>query len=680
MNSLHLRAAFVPSTLNEEDRTMELIFGTETPYLRSGWNGNYNEVLSFAPEHVRMDRLNSGAAPLLDNHDRWGGAKTVLGVVEKAWIEGAEGRAIVRFSKREEVEEVFQDVKDGILKGISVGYRVYTYEEKSNTASPVGASTANEVKTYTAIDWEPMEISIAPVPADYNSVIRSEEDANQVTIIKHNPSNTTEMKREQIIAALTRSGISVDPNCTDEELLAQLERALKPDTPTPPAAAPAASAEEQARAATAAERKRVSDIQELCRKAGTDSEQVEKYIKDGTSAENVRSEVLQRFLDSDPNKGASANARVTRDEADVTRERMVNAMALRSGEVAPKHFTADQIEGAREFRGMRLVDVAKDCLERAGESVRGMDEMHIVGRAITSSTSDFPILLEGTNRRVLLANYEAIADTWRRFCSVGSVSDFRENKRLRLGSFSSLDVVNENAEYKTKQINDASFEKISIATKGNIINVSRKMIINDDLSGFTRLAAMLGRAAARSIEKDVYALLALNSGLGPNMVDGNPLFHASHGNIGTGAALSVASIDADLVLMASQMDPDGNDYLDIRPEILLISKSLESAAKVINSSTYNPDVNNKLQAPNPVSSAFSDIVGTPRLTGTRRYMFANPSVEPVLEVAFLNGVQTPFLETEEGFTVDGMKWKIRLDYGVGAVGFKGAFTNAGVAS
>ncbi len=58
-------------------------------------------------------------------------------------------------------------------------------------------------------------------------------------------------------------------------------------------------------------------------------------------------------------------------------------------------------------------------------------------------------------------------------------------------------------------------------------------------------------------------------------------------------------------------------------------------------------------------------------------MFADPSVEPVIEVSFLNGVQAPFMESQQGFTVDGTKWKIRLDYGVGAVGFRGVVRSAG---
>ena len=88
-------------------------------------------------------------------------------------------------------------------------------------------------------------------------------------------------------------------------------------------------------------------------------------------------------------------------------------------------------------------------------------------------------------------------------------------------------------------------------------------------------------------------------------------------------------------------------------------------------------VANKLQKPNIVNGLFRDIVDTPRMTGNRRYLFADPSEAPVLEVAFLDGNQNPYLELQNGFDVDGARYKVRLDYGVAAVDYRGAVTNAG---
>ena len=74
---------------------------------------------------------------------------------------------------------------------------------------------------------------------------------------------------------------------------------------------------------------------------------------------------------------------------------------------------------------------------------------------------------------------------------------------------------------------------------------------------------------------------------------------------------------------------------------------------------------------------FRDIVDSPRITGTRQYLFADPSDAPVFEVAFLEGEQQPFMETQDGWRTDGVEWKVRHDFGVAAIDFRGAVTDAG---
>lgn len=303
--------------------------------------------------------------------------------------------------------------------------------------------------------------------------------------------------------------------------------------------------------------------------------------------------------------------------------------------------------------------------------------MEIVAAAFTQSTSDFPILLENTMHKALQSAYAVAALTWQRFCNTGSVSDFRAHSRYRVGSLSNLDSVTELGEFKNKTIPDGEKATITAGTKGNIINLSRQSVINDDLGAFVGLASSLGRAAARTIESDVYALLALNSGLGPTMGDGYSLFHANHANITTAAAISMAALDADRVALASQKDVGGNDYLDLMADVLLVSITLGGTARGIIGAEYDPDTTGKLQKPNIVRNLVRDVVDTPRLSGTRRYLFANPSEAPVLEVAFLDGVQDPYLEVQDGFDVDGARYKVRLDYGVGAIDYRGAVTNAG---
>ena len=363
------------------------------------------------------------------------------------------------------------------------------------------------------------------------------------------------------------------------------------------------------------------------------------------------------------------------DEADKRRGAVMDALMVRANVASAEQ--RQTVQAHNPFRGHTLLDLARASLQAAGIRTDGMDKMQIVGSAFTQSTSDFPVLLENTMHKTLQQAYALAADTWTRFCARGSVSDFRAHNRYRVGSLGNLDAKGELGEFKSKAIPDGEKASITAATKGNIINLSREAIINDDLNAFVGLAAMLGRAAKRTVEADVYATLALNSGAGPTMGDGYALFHANHNNITTGAALSAAAIDLDRVAMASQKDVSSNDYLDLRPQTLLVPVALGGTAKAINMAEYDPDTANKLQKPNTVRGLFGEIVDTPRLSGTRRYLFADPNEAPVLEVAFLDGNDTPYLESETGFTVDGTRWKVRLDFGIAAVDYRGAVTNAG---
>lgn len=364
------------------------------------------------------------------------------------------------------------------------------------------------------------------------------------------------------------------------------------------------------------------------------------------------------------------------DETDKRREAAVAALMVRAGVATPE--MKRDVQDGNPFRASSLIDLAKASLTRAGVRTDGMDKMQLVSAAFTQTSGDFPVLLENTMNKTLQQAYALAPDTWSRFCARGTVSDFRAHNRYRVSSLGNLRTVREADEYTNEKIPDGEKSSISVATKGYIINLTRQSVINDDLSAFVGLSAALGRAARRTVEADVYSVLASNAGLGPVLLDGKTLFHADHGNISTGAALTMAAIDADRVLMASQKDVGNNDFLDLRPQVLLVPIGLGGQARSVNGAEYDPDTANKLQKPNVVRGLFNDIVDTPRLSGTRRYLFADPSIAPALEVAFLDGNDSPFLEMQDGFDVDGAKWKVRLDYGIAGIDYRGAVTNAGV--
>jgi HK97 family phage prohead protease len=133
-----------------DDRTVEVAFSSETPVER--WWGT--EILDHGAGSVRMARMKNGAASLM-NHD----TEQLIGVVEEARIDSDKvGRAKVRFGNSALAKEKYQDVQDGILRHISVGYMVHKIETTTD------GKGGNEVDRVT--DWEPVEISFVAVPAD----------------------------------------------------------------------------------------------------------------------------------------------------------------------------------------------------------------------------------------------------------------------------------------------------------------------------------------------------------------------------------------------------------------------------------------------------------------------------------------------------------------------------------
>ncbi len=466
------------------------------------------------------------------------------------------------------------------------------------------------------------------------------------------------------------------------------EPAVEPKAQEPSATEPTPTpdAKDIATEAVRAERRRSSDIRALAQKVGLGAEWAQTQIDAEKSVEEARALAIDALADRQASQDGPGwvpgGAAVTSDERDKFLTGAAAWLILKSGKASLIQKHSGEAPDPGEYRGLTLLELARMSLERGGVRTRGMSKMEVAKAALIreprgmNTTSDFPILLENVLHKMLLAAYGTVPDTWRMFCAEGSVSDFRPHPRLRLGSFAALDDLLESGEFKQKHFPDAEKESITASTKGNIVGITRQAIVNDDVDGFSRLVTMLGRAAALSVETDVYALLAENSGLGPDLTDGNPLFDAAHSNVGAGAALSAAAIDADRVIMAQQQDPDGNEFLDLRPSTLLVPIGLGSTARQINDAQYDPDSVGDLK-PNTVRGLFENVVDTPRLSGTRRYLFADPAVAPTIEVVFLDGMSTPDLETEEGFDYDGVRWRVRHDYGVGATDHRGAVTDAG---
>lgn len=522
-----------------------------------------------------------------------------------------------------------------------------------------------------------------PLPEAPRSRLRVPAGVDMASIEK---ALATASGQQALVAALTTAASAEDGELTMK--LRKLFAALRDPARDPAdggrsggaAAAPAAAAVTVADV-HAQLRTRNDEIKAVLepymKRDGVQALYVEALANPSATADSVRAKLLPILGGQSEPAGTAMHVEMGATEVEKMRGAAEQILLARHNIITGAE--ADKARQGNPFMRATMVGMAEHFLMARGVNTRTMGREEIARRVLASQTSsDFPILLENVLHKVLIGGYNASPFTWTRFCATGTLMDYRPHGRYHLSSFSDLLETNERGEYENGVLGDGVKETIQGKRKGRILEITPEVLINDDLGALVRVAGALGQAAGRTIEKDVYALFALNSGNGPTMSDGKPLFDATHGNIAaTAAAPGVASFDAARVAMANQKDPAGNDFLDIMPALWLGPLAIGGAARVTNRSEYDPDASNKLQRPNIVRDVFKDVIDTPRLRGSAWYALADPATEPVFEVAFLDGVQTPTLEQELNFRTDGIAWKAAHRYGAAAVGWRGIHKNAG---
>ena len=657
----------------EEDRIAEVVWSTGSRRTVSSWfSEDYEEELELNAGAVRLERLNAGA-PLLNSHNAYDLDRVIGVVVEgSAKIERGQGTAQVRFSNRPEVDSIWQDVKDGILRNLSVGYKVHEYHIEKREG---------QMELWRAVDWEPMEISVVAIGADSGAQFRSDQEQKGATfpcIVRRSDASpeTARAAMEQVMP----------PNIANE--VAQEQRGATPPATTPPVAAATPPAPEQRGAAPvnadeirSQERSRISQITTLCARHGVAQSVADQLITNGSSLDAARSAILDALAgESDQNGRRSepiaATARGTDQRAMQYREAMTTAIMHK---LDPRTELTDE---AREFRGMRLFDMARESVERSGVSTRGMHTMDVAAHALGlragvgyHSTSDFPAILGNVANRTLRSAYAAFPKTFEKWARRGTISDFRPITRVAVSGAPELKKVLEGAEF-TYGTMGATAEVIQLATYGRIIAITRQALINDDMDALSRIPAAFGARAAQLEGDIVYAILMEN----PNMADGQPLFHASHGNLGTAATINETSVAAALKAFTQMKGVDGS-AIRLLPRYLIVPAAgprLLEAQKLLASVTAG-----KTADVNPFAGAF-EIVTDPRLIPTSGqdpwFLAADAAMIDTIEYAYLEGQEGVYTETRNGFEVDGTEIKARHDFTAKAIDWRGIYKNPGAAA
>ena len=607
--------------VDTDSRTVELSFSSETPYGR--WFGD--EILCHDEECINLERFNNGLGTVLFNHDR----DAVVGHVEKVWLEDNRGKALARFDTDEQSETIFQKVQSGTLQGVSVGYAIYRYEvlEDEDTKSTNGRFNG---PAYVVTDWEPLEISIVSVPADPTvGVGRSAEEIH--TSIDTQEDNTR-MDQEKTLEVQEVKSTPVETGITQEDLQKAMEQ----------------------------ERKRTSEITALFR--DFDVEGADKAIVMGVSVDEARAMVMDQLRAR--NKGVS----VTMGEAESDKFRAAAQDAVLMAAGIP---VADAAPGAQELRGHSMVELAREALQREGLKANFGDNMELARQAI-NSTSTFPAIMANLANKSVMVGFNEAETTYQIWAGKGSNRDFKEAARVALSEAGNLELVPEGGQFQQDFLGEAS-ARTKVATYGKLFSLTRQAIINDDLDLFSKIATKYGSAAKRLVNKMVYAQLTGNV----KMQDNVALFNSKHGNVAaTGEALSVKAIAKAITAMRRQKGITGDATLNITPKYLVVPPELEMTAyQIVNSTAAVDGVNSGVV--NPYKGRFVVVADAELTDPDAWYLVADASQHDTIEVTYLNGVETPRLETRQGFDVDGIEYKVAFDCGVSALDFRGVFKNAG---
>ncbi|HHY7747255.1 TPA: ClpP-like prohead protease/major capsid protein fusion protein [Escherichia coli] len=388
------------------------------------------------------------------------------------------------------------------------------------------------------------------------------------------------------------------------------------------------------------------------------------------SVENARERLLLAMgKESTPtNKTTPANLYYAyTDNGNITGDAMRQGLNARLGH--------ERAERGNPYAMMSLFDMAQASLTHRGISTGSYStRSQIVNAAFTHSSSDFTDILAGGAEKSVLAGWEHSGETFRQWTKKGSLSNFREARRVGMNGFSTLNKVPEGAEYKYITTSDRG-EPIALATYGNIFSITRQAIINDDLDQLSTVPMAMGRAASRTVGNLVNLVLTGNVKLS----DGITLFDKKHSNL-IEAGLTTPGLSAARHLMRTQKDKNG-EVLNIAPKFLLVPAALEDRAlQMINSTApFGADKNSGIF--NPYHKLL-DIIVDPRLDdiSEKQWYMLSAQGTDTIEVAYLDGNDEPYLEQQEGFIVDGVAWKVRIDAGVAALDYRGMVKSGGTDS
>lgn len=596
-----------PETFDTEQNTIKVRYTNNNKVLRYSYARDeyFYMQLSSAPGSVDLTRLNNGAA-VVDSHNTSELSKVLGAVVPGS---ATESEATIKFSNREEVKPIVEDIKAGIIRFVSPGFFIHGTKDVTQEG--------DKYRTLEITRWEPYEISFVASPADPQA--QTFDIATGVV---------EEIKEEQ--------KMETDKNLASAAL--DLEK-IKAE-------------------AINSEKQRADEIFKIALTGELGSDFAIDKIKSNKTVDDVRKEAFDLLAEKakkfEVNSNVSAIS-VGENESEKIEKAAMSALEARAG--------YGKFEAGNKFNNMRLMEMAKFFAGKNGANIVDMSESKIAEFAM-HSTSDFPNILANVANKTLRRAYDETERTFLPFCRRVTLNDFKPVNRVQLSEVPTPTIVTEGGEFKQASVSDGK-ETYSLSTYGEIISITRQTIINDDLSAFGRIPSQMGAAAARLESDIVYAILTGN----PNMADGNALFSVAHGNLTDALLLNYhATLNhfKQFVKMFRTQKQLKGSPMALYPKFLIVGPELEVDAKRM----LLPIQGDSATTANIFAGSTSLIVD-PRITDSSYYGAESPNVIDTIEFAYLTGEEGPQITTQNGFLVDGVQIKMKLDFAAKAIDWRG---------
>jgi ATP-dependent protease ClpP protease subunit len=347
---------------------------------------------------------------------------------------------------------------------------------------------------------------------------------------------------------------------------------------------------------------------------------------------------------------------------------------------------AGKYDPANEFNHISLRSLASTCLERAGIRTGSLSASQVADRILMmNTTTDFPLVLENIQTKAMLRGYEEAVEVFDKITRVGSLPDYKTARRIGTSMFPSLAQVREGAEYEEGTVGERN-ASIFLSKYGRIISITEEMIINDDQDAFGRVARQMGMAAKRTIGNLVWAIITDNP-----TFNSSALFAAGRQNLltGGGSALADAGLTSAYNQFLTRTDAQtaGGALTDttaiVIPKFLITSIAQQQTALRLMAMEKVPGTGNAAgEIPNTHRGRF-EVISDARLDRvaggtTRWFLAADPNQADTIEVAYLDGQQTPQVTRHEDWKRDTFAYKVKIIAGVAPLDYVGLQRNDGV--